>query len=177
MVTPLSACRAALPAGWCQHADLAAYLLPALGLAVVIRILSKTHPVFFVLTLAGTLCHELAHFIAGLLTGARPASLTVIPRRQGQQWRLGAVSLTRVRWWNAAPAALAPLLLLAIPVAVAWWRTRQGFRFEWLDGGLMFLLAPQFLSFWPSASDWRVAARSWPYLILISLITWACFKL
>ena len=156
---------------------LAIYLAPAVVLAVVIRILSKLHPVFFVLTLAGTICHELAHFIAGFLTGARPASLTVIPKRQGQQWRLGAVALTRVRWWNAAPAALAPLLLLAIPLGVAWWRTRHGLRFNWIDAGLMFLLAPQLLSFWPSSSDWKIAARSWPYLILISLIIWACFKM
>lgn len=158
-------------------ADMALYLLPTGALAVLIRVLSKTHPVFFIFTLAGTICHELAHFIAGLLTGARPASLTVIPKRQGQQWRLGAVTLNRVRWWNAAPAALAPLVLLAIPLGVAWWRTRSGVRFEWLDAGLMFLLAPQLLSFWPSLTDWKIAARSWPYLILISLITWACFKM
>jgi hypothetical protein len=159
------------------QADMLVYLLPAMGLAVVIHVLSKTHPVFFIFTLAGTICHELAHFIAGFLTGARPASLTVIPRRQGQQWRLGAVSLTRVRWWNAAPAALAPLVLLAIPLSVAWWRTRGGVHFGWTDAGLAFLLAPQFLSFWPSFTDWKIAARSWPYLILISLITWACFKM
>jgi hypothetical protein len=160
-----------------HQTDLLLYLLPALGLAAIIRVLSKTHPVFFIFTLAGTICHELAHFIAGFLTGARPASLTVIPKRQGQQWRLGAVALTRVRWWNAAPAALAPLVLLAIPLAVGWWRTRNGLHFAWIDIGLAFLLAPQFLSFWPSSSDWKIAARSWPYLILISLITWACFKM
>lgn len=160
-----------------HQADALLYLLPALGLAVIIRVLSRTHPVFFIFTVAGTICHELAHFVAGFLSGARPASLTVIPKRQGQQWRLGAVALTRVRWWNAAPAALAPLVLLAIPLAVAWWRTRNGLHFTLLDAGLAFLLAPQFLSFWPSSSDWKIAARSWPYLILISLITWACFKM
>jgi hypothetical protein len=176
-MTPLSACRAIAPLAWCEHANLMAYLLPALGLAVIIRILSKTHPAFFIFTLAGTICHELAHFIAGFLVGARPASLTVVPRRHGRQWRLGAVALTRVRWWNAAPAALAPLALLAIPLAAAWWRTRSGFQFGWADAGLAFLLAPQFLSFWPSSSDWKIAARSWPCLILIPLITWACFKM
>jgi hypothetical protein len=160
-----------------HQADALLYLLPALGLAIVIRVLSRTHPVFFIFTVAGTICHELAHFVAGFLTGARPASLTVIPKRQGQQWRLGAVALTRVRWWNAAPAALAPLVLLAIPLAVAWWRTRNGLHFALLDAALAFLLAPQFLSFWPSSCDWKIAARSWPYLILISLITWACFKM
>jgi hypothetical protein len=71
--------------------------------------------------------------------------------------------LTRVRWFNAAPAALAPLLVLALPFAVAWWRTRPGWAFELADAGLAFALAPQFLSFWPSGADWRIALRSWPY--------------
>jgi hypothetical protein len=29
------------------------------------------------------------------------------------------------------------------------------------------LLAPQFLSFWPSPVDWRLALRSWPWLVII----------
>jgi hypothetical protein len=32
------------------------------------------------------------------------------------------------------------------------------------------LLAPQFLSFWPSPVDWRLAVRSWPYLIIFGAL-------
>ena len=171
-----AACQAwtwALP---CQHADVLPdvllqvllYLLPSAALAVVIRILAAAHPVFFLLTVAGTICHELAHYVAGWLTGAMPGKFTVIPRRKGAHWELGSVTLMRVRWYNAAPAALAPFAILLIPLAVALWRTAPGWRFGLLDLPLAFVLAPQLLSFWPSKVDWRIALRSWPYLIIIA---------
>jgi hypothetical protein len=36
------------------------------------------------------------------------------------------------------------------------------------DLALAFLLAPQLLSFWPSPVDWRLAARSWPWLVILA---------
>ena len=170
-------CRALAPAVLCQHSDLLVYLIPSAALAFLIRLLAGTHPVFFLFTVAGTICHELAHFCIGLLTGARPTSLTVIPRRVGRHWELGSVTLTRVRWYNAAPAALAPVLIILLPFAVAWWRTRPGWSFQPLDLALAFALAPQFLSFWPSGGDWRIAVRSWPYLFIIGAAGWLCFNL
>jgi hypothetical protein len=161
-------CSALAPVWLCANADVLQYLAPSAALALLIRALSRRYAVFHVFTLAGTICHELAHLLAGLLTGARPASFTVIPRRSGRGWELGSVVLTRVRWYNAAPAALAPLLILGIPLAVALWRTAPGWRFEPADLGLAFLLAPQMLSFWPSAVDWKIAARSWPMLVLLA---------
>lgn len=168
----VASCSAHAPAFLCRHADIALYLLPSAALALLIRALAMRHPVFFIFTLAGTLCHELAHFCVGLVTNARPAGLTVIPRRAGRGWQLGSVTLTHVRWYNAAPAALAPLLIIALPLAVAWWRTAPGWHFEWRDAALAFALAPQFLSFWPSAIDWRIALRSWPWLIVIGTLAW-----
>lgn len=176
-----AACRSLAPPWLCQHSDMLLYLLPSAALAVVIRVLAGRHPFFFVFTLAGTLCHELAHALVGWVTGAAPASLTIIPRRKGRHWELGSVTLTRVRWYNAAPAALAPLLIMVIPLAVAWWRTRPGWQFQPADLALAFLLAPQMLSFWPSAIDWRIALRSWPYLlVLVPIAAWHarnCFNL
>jgi hypothetical protein len=165
-MTLAHACGTFAPAYLCAHADLLLYLLPSAALAFLIWIASSAHPFFFLFTVAGTLSHELAHFFAGLLTGARPTGLTVIPRRVGRNWELGSVSFANLRWYNAAPAALAPLLVLALPFAVAWWRTRTDWRFGAADLALTFLLAPQFLSFWPSPVDWRLARRSWPYALL-----------
>jgi hypothetical protein len=153
----------------CGHTDLLLYLLPSAALAFLIWILSSTHPFFFIFTAAGTLCHELAHFGVGLLCGAEPTGLTVLPRRAGRNWELGSVTFANLRWFNAAPSALAPLLVLAVPFAVAAWRTEPGWHFAPLDLGLAWLLAPQFLSFWPSPTDWRLAARSWPWLIVLSV--------
>ncbi|MDQ1812873.1 hypothetical protein RBA41_06100 [Massilia sp. CCM 9210] len=151
------------------------YLAPSAALALVIRVLAGAHPFFFLFTVAGTICHELAHFVAGLLTGARPASFTVIPRRVGRHWELGSVTLTRVRWYNAAPAALAPLVIVLLPFCVAWWRTRQAWQFDTRDLFIALALAPQFLSFWPSMVDWRIAVRSWPYLFIIAGAAWLVF--
>ncbi|MES3021128.1 MAG: hypothetical protein V4857_06035 [Pseudomonadota bacterium] len=169
---PDFACGAFAPAIACRHSDVLLYLLPSVGLALVIRALAGRHPFFFIFTVAGTLCHELAHFCVGWLTGARPSSLSVVPRRAGQHWQLGSVTLTRVRWYNAAPAALAPFLIIALPFTVALWRTGPGWRFELADVAIGFALAPQWLSFWPSGADWRVAARSWPLALLLAGAAW-----
>ena len=165
-------CGATVPAFVCQHADIVWYLLPSALLAVVIRILAGKHPVFFLFTVAGTACHELAHYTVGLLTGARPGAVTIIPRRKGNQWELGSVVLNRVRWYNAAPAALAPVLIILIPLAVAWWRTAPGWSFQLPDIAIAFVLAPQFLSCWPSRIDWRIAARSWPWIFMLAPLAW-----
>ncbi|QOY96380.1 hypothetical protein IM543_11475 [Massilia sp. UMI-21] len=162
--------------------DILLYLLPSAALALLLWIGAGAHPLFFVFTAAGTLCHELAHFSVGLLTNAEPVGLSVIPKRikqargsgKGHNWELGSVTFANLRWYNAAPSALAPLLVLALPFAAAWWRTRHGLVFEPLDLALALLLAPQFLSFWPSPVDWRLTARSWPWipvLLLAGLIT------
>jgi len=160
--------------------DMLLYLVPSAALALLLWIGSGAHPGFFLFTAAGTLCHELAHFSVGLLTNAEPIGLSVIPRRikkpgKGHNWELGSVTFANLRWYNAAPAALAPLLVLTVPVAVAWWRTRQAWVFEPLDLALTLLLAPQFLSFWPSPVDWRLAARSWPWIPVLFVAGIATF--
>ena len=162
----LTNCATIAPDYLCIYKDAAIYLLPSILLATVIRFLSARHPFFFLFTVAGTICHEAAHFFAGLLTGAMPVSFSIFPRRTGNSWELGSVALSNIRWYNAAPAALAPLLIILIPLAVAVWRTQAGLNFQLIDVALAFVLAPQFLSFWPSWVDWKIALRSWPYLVL-----------
>src|SRR5471032_920409 len=159
-----SHCHALLSPLLCHYLDIGIYLAPSLLLALLIRFLSARHGFFFVFALAGTVCHELAHFCMGLLTAAQPRSLTIVPRRVGQGWELGSVTLRRVRWYNAAPVALAPFLILALPFAVAAWRTPPGWTFQLTDVVLAFLVAPQFLACWPSLIDWKIAVRSWPYI-------------
>jgi hypothetical protein len=172
----LASCHAWAPALLCNHTELLVYLIPSAALAFLIRIVAGAHPIFFLFTVAGTICHELAHFLVGLLTGARPTSLTIIPRRVGRNWELGSVTLTRVRWYNAAPAALAPFLIIGLPFLVAHWRTVPGWHFEPADLLIAFALAPQFLSFWPSAVDWRIALRSWPYMLIIGALAALAFR-
>ena len=164
-----------------QSLAIVLYLVPVAALAYLLRIAAGTHPFFFLFTVAGTLCHELAHFFVGLVANARPVGLTVMPRWVGRgkrgtgngHWELGSVTFANLRWYNAAPAALAPLGVLAIPLAAAWWRTRTmavgSVPYGATDLALAFLLATQLLSFWPSPVDWRLAARSWPWLVILPL--------
>ncbi|TFW22461.1 hypothetical protein E4L96_08015 [Massilia arenosa] len=162
-------CSSVAGAWLCQHSGMLLYLVPSMAMAVLMHILSRASPAFFIFLASGTICHELAHFFVGLVTNAQPVGLTIIPKRNGNTWRLGEVRLNNLRWYNAAPAALAPLGLLAIPIAVAWYRTRfASWHFAPLDVGLTFLLGPLFLSFWPSPVDWKLALRSWPYLLVIA---------
>jgi len=165
-------CAKFAPAWLCVHADVLLYLLPSLALALLIRFLGRRHRFFLVFYLAGTLCHELAHFGVGLLTLARPQSLSVVPRRNSDGWRLGTVAFANLRWYNAAPTALAPLAILAIPLLVAHWRVAGPWHFRWNDALLALLLAPQFLSFWPSRRDWSLALASWPYLLPVAAARW-----
>lgn len=159
------------PAQALHYTAMLYYLAPVVALAVLIRVLASVHPFFFLFTLAGTICHELSHVIMGFLTGARPGAFTVIPKRKGRHWELGSVTLNRLRWYNAIPAALAPLLIILIPFGVAWWRTRDPhWRYDAHDILLAFLLAPQFLSFLPSKDDWRIAAHGWPLLLILAFL-------
>ena len=144
--------------------DLALYLAPSILCAALIRFLSNVHPIFFVFRLIGTIFHELGHYFCGLLTNARPCTFSIIPHRAGDTWQLGAVEFRNIRWYNAAPTALAPFALLAIPFLVANWRVQDGLHFQLMDLPLTLVIAPQFLSFWPSVPDWKIALRSWPYL-------------
>lgn len=166
-----TACSAIAPA-YCEHLDVLVYILPSAVLALIIRILAAKHPFFFLLTLAGTICHELAHFLIGFVTCAGPSSISIIPRRAGRHWKLGSVEFGNIRWYNAAPTALAPLAILAIPFLIAAWRVQPGWTFEAADIPIAFFMAPQLLSFWPSSTDWRVALRSWPCLVAALAIYW-----
>jgi len=156
----------------CQFRDAIIYLMPSMLLAALINFLAKRYSVFLLFRLAGTICHEAAHFTVGFLTGAEPRSFSIIPRRSGTSWQLGSVMLTNIRWYNAAPAALAPMLIILIPALVAFWRTRSGLNFEALDIALAFVLAPQFLSCMPSIADWKIALHSWPYLAFAAAFWW-----
>jgi hypothetical protein len=157
-----------------QHTvDALLYLLPSVVFAIMIKALSGRLIVFTFLTLAGTLCHEIAHYVIGFLTNARPTSINIIPKRiDRHHYQMGAVTFSNLRWYNAVFTALAPIIILAIPLFYAEWHVNHSSGFGWEDAAMMFILAPQFLCFWPSRTDWVLALRSWPYLLLLMPIYW-----
>ena len=63
----------------------------------------------------GTLLHETMHFLVGGFLNARPCNFTILPRRNlAGDYVMGSVGFQNITFYNAVPAALAPLLLLPI---------------------------------------------------------------
>lgn len=118
----------------------------------------------------GTVAHELLHYVAGLLFGARPLSLSVIPRRKPDGgWLLGSVSFARLRWWNSVPVGLAPLALMP----AGGWVFAESCTQPVLSGsawGMKLLAAQCLLAGWPSPRDWAHAIVGLLALMALGLL-------
>ena len=71
----------------------------------------------------GVLFHELAHAIVGFVLGAKPNKFVVIPSSinngDGRKvYVLGHIECLNLRWYNAFPVALAPVLLLFVAYGI-----------------------------------------------------------
>ncbi len=137
---------------------------------VALRWLRRWPPVYAVALWPGTVAHELLHYAAGLLTGARPVAISLLPRRQANgSWELGSVSFTRLRWWNSVPVGLAPMALL--PAGV--WVLFESLSWPWLSVGgaaLKFAAAQCLLAGWPSRRDWMHALVGLLVITLLALL-------
>lgn len=105
----------------------------------------------------GTVAHEVLHYAAGLVFGAQPVSLSVIPRRRPEGgWLLGSVNFARLRWWNSVPVGLAPLAL----VPAGGWMFLESASLPLLSMpaiGLKLLATQCLVAGWPSPRDWAHA--------------------
>ena len=114
------------------------------------------------LSLPGTTAHEFFHYAYGLLLGAKPVSVSLLPKRDGNTWILGSVSFARLNIWNAAFVALAPLSLYPLGYALLVYGMDPSFAsgslLEWVIYG--YLAACCFFSGFPSSTDFKVGAAS-----------------
>lgn len=62
--------------------------------------------------LPGTILHELAHFIVGLLMNAQPVRFSIFPKKVGTYYVTGNVDFRNMKFYNAFPVSMAPLLML-----------------------------------------------------------------
>ncbi|HIH2745481.1 TPA: hypothetical protein ACYLN4_001165 [Burkholderia lata] len=152
------------------------YLIPAIGGAFALRLLSGRFSVFALATFAGTFTHEFLHLVVGAMTGAKPVSMDLFPQR-GPTGRMvmGSVTFTNLRWFNALPACIAPILGLPLVGLVAWIRVQHGWSFAETSGTDLIrwaLLAPQFGACWPSPTDWRLTLISWPLYLAAGAAVW-----
>ncbi len=114
------------------------------------------------LSLPGTIAHELAHFIVGFLLRAQPHGLSIWPRARGRAWTLGSVSFRNIGLLNGAFVALAPLLLLPIAwlclihvLVPLWIESQWGW---WLLAG--YLAANALFAALPSFQDIKLGGPS-----------------
>jgi len=78
------------------------------------NLLNRNKYLFYIFKLPGTIAHELAHFIVGLILLGKPTSFSVIPKEEKDKIVLGSVDFKNIMAINAIPIAFAPILLLPL---------------------------------------------------------------
>lgn len=114
------------------------------------------------LSLAGTILHEASHYVVGFLLGAKPQSISLFPKKDGDHWVLGSVSFTGLNLLNAAFVAFAPLSLLGVAwlVFLGWMMPayQESAYLSWGIGG--YVTACSLFACIPSVTDIKVGALS-----------------
>lgn len=120
---------------------------------------------YALITLPGTVAHELAHYVVALLLRCRPQFPSIIPRKEGRTWRLGSVAFQASFFRSVpvalAPVALAPLSLYLLATTLPGKHVDQSFL---LQG---WCITSMFCASLPSRQDWRLAL---PAILLLSAI-------
>ncbi len=110
--------------------------------------------VYSLVALPGTLMHELSHLLLAFVLGAQPTFPSIIPKRDGNSWRLGSVTCSP-NFLTTIPIALAPLALFPAAIlyavfvmspATGWWYVFH----VWVASSMLAACLP-------SRQDWRVA--------------------
>lgn len=123
---------------------------------------------FSVLAWPGTLAHGAAHWLVALVLNGKPVGFSVFPKRQGGMWQLGHVSVQNLRWYNQAPIALAPLVL--IPAAYyAYPYIGLMPRWSWMHWSALYLMSSILFAAIPSWPDWKVAFKSPLFLLALAM--------
>lgn len=111
-----------LSIGW----SFCGYLAIVVATAGLLHYLRRMPRFFSLVSLPGTVGHELLHFLVGTLTLARPVKVSLIPKfhRDGSA-TLGFVKFSNIRWYNALWVGFAPLLALPAAIALVYYRSAE----------------------------------------------------
>ncbi|MFA7404584.1 MAG: hypothetical protein WC007_11345 [Pelobacteraceae bacterium] len=137
------------------HRIIIGFLVVSIVMGALHRRLSSSGSFVAILyCLPFTIMHETAHFVVALLTGGRPSSLSVWPRRAGGGWVLGSVTAVPTIL-SAAPTALAPLGWLVVGYyLMVFWGSRPGWIPDYLIVAVLYACSAACA---PSWQDIRVA--------------------
>lgn len=130
------------------------YLTSVSAIAIALHWLRRMPRFFSLLSLPGTIGHEVLHFLVGTLTLAKPIKASLLPafHRDGST-TLGYVMFANIRWYNAVFVGLAPLLALPFALALVHHRSTQVPPWEWTELAWGYLAANLAYSCTPSRAD------------------------
>lgn len=147
------------------------YVAPSVLVAGLISFFSTRVLFAWFVRLPATLIHEGLHAVVGFFTFGGPVSFSIFPRRMAPgRWMLGSVRFRNLTWYNSAMIALAPFLSLPLAVRLVVWRVQNGQGITLADLGYWLLLGEMLIAAWPSPTDYRQAARSWPIAVVAGAI-------
>ena len=120
----------------------------------------------------GVFFHEVAHFVIGVIFGAKPFAFSVIPQKTQNGYMMGHVQFSNIKWYNAIPVALAPflLILLAFFIDKYYFIVIEKTVLSYV--GYIFLLIVTITSAMPSSQDFKVARSSFGGILFYSTITY-----
>lgn len=109
------------------------------------------------INIPGTFLHEAAHFLIGFILNARPTSFTLIPRKSGDAYVTGSVGFKNIRFYNALPSAMAPLMLLIVGYYFNRWFFANVHLNLWRYFGYIIVQTIIIENALPSSTDFKVA--------------------
>lgn len=137
--------------------------LSALDLAFIASVLVVMHLarrwalLYALVVVPGTFLHELSHWLFATFLGGQPTPLTILPTRTERGWRLGSVGIRRVRWFNALPIGLAPMVLAPL-AALALMQASRVDASNWAHWAVLYVAVSAAVSCLPSLVDWKLVA-------------------
>ena len=119
----------------------------------------------------GTFLHELMHFLVGGFLNARPCNFSLLPKKNAEgDYVMGSVGFRNIAFYNAVPAAMAPLLLLPIGFYLNRYYLPQ--MQPTLLNYVMYVLLQTIIveNAIPSRTDFRVAGKYFSGVVLYIVI-------
>lgn len=127
---------------------------------LISRLKNRTYGSLFLaalINIPGTILHETAHFIVGLLLWAKPTSFSLFPKKNGNVYTMGSVGFRNIKFYNALPSAMAPLALLGVAYFLNLYYLKHAHITIW--NYFLFILLEIVIieNAIPSSTDFRVA--------------------
>lgn len=158
------------------------YLAVVVATAALLHRLRGMPRFFSLVSLPGTIGHELLHFLVGTLALARPVKVSLMPKfhRDGSA-TLGYVMFANIRWYNALWVGFAPLLALPAALWLIYFRSIHIPPLSPSELAWSYVAASLTYSCLPSKADVDIVMSKPVGLVLYAgiavMLCWAWFKM